>query len=182
MPAIKNTKEEITRIIHWSFAIYLIAMLSIGFYMKNTSYNPEIYQLHKSFGVLIFVLVICRLVWRSKHVWQSSAVGTSKAPLVHFFHLALITLMILMPVTGLMVSAFSGFGIHLFGTFIVPEYFDFEGKITPFSPIIYQASKVLHNLFAYTFSLLITSHIIMALKHHYIDKDDTLTRMLPNKR
>jgi len=161
--------------------MYLIVMLSIGFYMKNTSYNPELYQLHKSFGVLICLLIIGRLFWRSKHIWQSSALGTSKAPLVRFFHLALISLMVLMPVTGLMVSAFSGFGIHLFGTFIVPEYFDIEGKITPFNPFIYQASKVLHNFFAYTFSLLITSHILMALKHHYIDKDDTLTRMLSNK-
>jgi cytochrome b561 len=168
--------------IHWLFACYLIAMLSIGFYMKNTSYNPEIYQFHKSFGVLICLLIIGRLFWRSKHVWQSSALGTSKAPLVNFFHLALITLMILMPVTGLMVSAFSGFGIHLFGTFIVPEYFDAEGKVTPFSPIIYQASKVFHNFFAYTFSLLISSHILMALKHHFIDKDNTLIHMFSNKR
>jgi len=182
MPAIKNTKEEITRIMHWSFAIYLIVMLSIGFYMKNTVYNPELYQLHKSLGVLLCLLIIGRLFWRSKHVWQSSALETSKASLVHFFHLVLITLMILMPVTGLMVSTFSGFGIHQFGTFIVPEFFDVEGKITPLNSYIYPLSKELHNIFAYTFSLLIISHILIALKHHYIDKDETLIRMLSNKR
>jgi len=182
MPVIKNTKESITRIIHWSLAMYSIVMLSIGFYMKNTRYNPELYQLHKSLGVLICLLIIGRLFWRSKHAWQSNALGTSKAPLVRFFHLALTTLMILMPVTGLMVSAFSGFGIHLFGTFIVPDFFDIEGKITPLNSYIYQLSKELHNIFAYTFSLLIISHILIALKHHYIDKDDTLIRMLSKKR
>jgi len=157
-------------------------MLSIGFYMKNTSYTPELYQLHKSLGVLLCLLIIGRLFWRSKHVWQSSALEISKASLVHFFHLVLITLMILMPVTGLMVSTFSGFGIHQFGTFIVPEFFDVEGKITPLNSYIYPLSKELHNIFAYTFSLLIISHILIALKHHYIDKDVTLIRMLSNKR
>jgi len=172
----------ITQAVHWSFAIFLISMLSIGFYMKNTVYNPELYQLHKSFGVFFCFLVIFRFYWRVKYPWQSSSLGTNKAPLVNRIHIALITLMVLMPITGLMISAFSGFGIHLFGFFIVPEYFDAAGEITSFNETTYKAAKVLHNVFSYTFAVLIISHAIAALKHHVIDKDDTLTRMLPNKR
>ena len=77
-----------------------------------------------------------------------------------------------------MLSALSGFGIHLFGTFIVPENFDIAGQITPINDTIYQSAKSLHNIFAYAFSIVITGHIAAALKHHFIIKDNTLKRML----
>jgi cytochrome b561 len=150
--------------------------------MKNNTYNPDLYQLHKSLGVLFYVLIAGRLVWRLKHPWQSSALGTSKEALVRYVHLALISLMILMPTTGFLVSSFSGFGIHLFGFFIVPEYFDAQGQISPPNDLIYNASKVLHNVFACSFVVIITLHVLAALKHHFIDKDDTLKRMLPSRR
>ena len=182
---IKNNEVaqlNVTRIIHWSFACFLVTMLSIGFYMKNTAYSPDLYQIHKSLGVLFCLLVLGRLYWRIKHPWQSSSQGANKARLVKGVHLALIALMLLMPITGFMLSALSGFGIHLFGTFIVPEYFDAAGKITPINDTIYQASKTLHNIFAYTFSILITGHILAALKHHFVNKDNTLKLMLKKNR
>ena len=168
----------ITRAIHWSFALFLITMLSIGFYMKNNSYNPELYQLHKSLGVMFCLLVFTRLLWRIKHPWPSSSQSSSKECLVRCAHLTLIALMVLMPITGFMLSALSGFGIHIFGTFIVPENFDLAGKITPINDTIYQSSKNLHNIFAYSFSILITGHVAAALKHHFINKNNTLKRIL----
>jgi len=173
---------SVSQAIHWIFAFFLISMLSIGFYMKNTAYNPELYQLHKSLGVFFCLLVVYRFYWRIKHPWQSSALGTSKESIVHGIHFVLLTLMALMPITGFMISAFSGFGIHLFGVFIVPEYFDAAGKVIPFNDTIYQGAKMLHNVFAYSFVVLIITHGLSALKHHVIDKDNTLMRMLPNKR
>jgi len=178
-PQSKN--NNVTRIIHWSFACFLISMLSIGFYMKNTDYSPYLYQLHKSLGVMFCLLVVGRLFWRIKNPWQSSFNGSSKENLVNMMHLALIFLMVLMPITGFMLSALSGFGIHLYGTFIIPEHFDTAGKITPINDTLYQASKTLHNIFAYTFSILITGHLLVALKHHFVNKDNTLKHMFTDQ-
>lgn len=177
MQNIDNSSIKITRIIHWSFALFIITMLSVGFYMKNTAYNPDIYQLHKMFGVLFCLLIVGRILWRINNPWQSSSLNTKQESLVHWMHITLIILMVLMPVTGFLISAFSGFGIHIIGFFIVPEFFNASGEITPLHDGIYQTAKLLHEIFAYCFSLLIFGHISAALKHHFIDKDNTLIRM-----
>ncbi len=148
--------------------------------MKNTAYNPDIYQLHKMFGVLFCLLVIGRIIWRYKYPWQSSSITTPQEKLVHRTHLMLLILMVLMPVTGFAISAFSGFGIHIFGFFIVPEFFNLSGEITPLHDGIYQMAKLLHEVFAYCFSVLIIGHIMAALKHHFINKDNTLLLMIHN--
>lgn len=172
-----SASMKITRYIHWFFAIIIIAMLSVGFYMKNTDYNPDTYQLHKTVGVILAVFVILRLYWRIKYPWPSVANGSAKEQVVVSFHLLLILAMILMPITGFMLSALSGFGIHLFGYFIVPENIGSNGDVVPFNNAIYQVSKTLHEAIAYAFSTLIVLHFLAALKHHFIDKDDTLRRM-----
>jgi len=89
--------NTITRIIHWGFSLLLISMLCLGFYMKNTQYSPNLYQIHKSLGVLFCFLVIARLIWRLKHPWQSSSQGSNNAKLVKYMHLTLLILMGLMP-------------------------------------------------------------------------------------
>jgi len=154
-------------------------MLSIGFYMKNTSYNAQIYQLHKTLGVLFCLLVVFRLVWRNKNPWQSSSLGTTQEKLVHNVHLTLIALMVLMPITGFMVSAFSGFGIHINGFYIVPELFNDAGEITPLHDRTYQAAKLLHKAFAYCFSILISGHSLAAVRHYFITTDKKNTKMNP---
>ena len=182
MRAEKHAEDNVSRAVHWSFACLLISMLNLGFYMKNTAYNADLYQLHKSIGVVFILLIVFRLYWRFKQPWRSSVTGSKRQSLVHALHLVLILLMVLMPVTGFMVSAFSGFGIHLFGVFIVPENFDAIEKIVPFNDAVYRGAKVLHNIFAYTFSLLIGGDVLAALKHHFVDKDNSLNRMLSEKQ
>lgn len=156
-------------------------MLSVGFYMKNSLYNPELYQLHKLFGIIFCFLIIYRLYWRIKYPWKSNALGSKSAQRVKVVHTTLMALMVFMPITGFMISAFIGFGIHLFGVFIVPENVNTLGEIVSFNEIIYDASKELHNLFAYFLVVLIVLHAFAALKRHIIDKDDTLKRMLFTK-
>jgi len=170
--------NTVTRIIHWSFALFLICMLCLGFYMINTQYSPDLYQIHKSFGVLFCLLMVMRLIWRIKNPWRSSSQDTNNARLVTYTHFMLILLMGLIPLTGFMISAFSGFGIHVFQLQIVPENVTANNKITPFNDVIYQASKTLHYVFNCIFSVLILGHLLAALKHHLILKDNTLTRML----
>lgn len=164
--------------IHWMFAIFILGMLSIGFYMKNTEYSLPTFELHKSLGVIFFGLVFIRIYTTIKYPWRSLAIGSGKEKVVHAAHLALLALMVLMPVTGLLSSGFSGYSVHLFDFVIVPKNVDGMGNNVPFNATVYGFSKMLHWVFAYALAALICLHVLAALKHHFIDKDATLVRML----
>ena len=173
-----NHNESIARTVHWAFAAYVIIMMILGFYMANSSYNLDIYRLHKSLGTVFFALVTIRLYTWIKHPWRSSSKGTKTERLVKAAHSALLILMIAMPVTGFLSSAFSGFSVHIFDFIIVPEHYSVSGEIVPFNSTVYEAAKLLHRLFAYALAALVTLHTLAALKHHFINKDDTLKRMM----
>lgn len=175
---VRRHTDVIPRVAHWTSALAIIGMLSLGFYMTNTAYDLATYQLHKSLGVLLFVIVLVRLYMSGKYPWHSSAAGSQRAGMVNAVHLALLGLMVAMPVTGLMSSGFSGFSVHLFDLIIVPENFDASGDIAPFHAGVYQTAKLLHRLIGYAFALLVCGHVLAALKHHFLDGDATLTRML----
>lgn len=173
--------EVLTIMIHWMFATFIMGMLSIGFYMKSTEYDLSRFQLHKSLGVIFFGLIFIRIYTTIKYPWRSSAIGSGKEKVVNAVHLALLALMIAMPVTGLLSSGFSGYSIHLFDLVIVPKNVDEMGNNIPFNAMVYEFSKMLHWVFAYALATLVCLHVLAALKHHFIDKDATLVRMLSGR-
>jgi len=86
--------------------------------------------------------------------------------------------MVIMPLTGFMSSGFSGFSVHNFDFVIIPENQTASGDIISYNDAAYQTAKVLHRAIGYILTALISVHILAALKHHFIDKDTTLSRML----
>jgi len=86
-----------------------------------------------------------------------------------------------MPITGLLNSGFSGFSVHFFDLILIPENTDAAGNNEPFNITIYETAKLVHKLLAYFFTLLIFLHIVAALKHHFVNKDNTLRNMLKGK-
>lgn len=179
----KIKKDNITRILHWFFACFVLVMLGIGIYMTKTEFSLPIYQWHKSLGVIFFLIIGIRLYWSIKHPWQSSFVGTKYTRLARgVTHGLLLFMLIAMPVTGLLNSGFSGYSVHLFDLIIIPENFNSAGEVEPFNAYIYETFKLLHRWLAYIFLALIILHIVVVLKHHFIDKDDVLKNMLKGKQ
>ena len=172
------SKETLKILIHWLFALFIICMISIGIYMTNTTYDLPTYQLHKSLGVIFFGIMFIRIYSTIKYPWQSSAIGSNYEKVVNIAHFGLLVLMVLMPVSGLLSSGFSGFSVHLFNIIIVPENIGELGEIVPFNATVYETAKSLHWISGYTLVTLIILHALAAFKHHYIDKDKTLKRML----
>lgn len=168
----------ITRILHWGFAAFVLVMLGLGIYMKNTEFSLTVYEWHKSLGVIFSMLIGIRLYWRIKNPWQSSAVGQKYEGLVFGMHTLLLSLLIMVPLMGMINSAFSGYSLHLFDYIIVPKNFDAAGNIVAFNESIYKTAVYIHKLLAYTLTGLILLHVSAALKHHFINKDMTLTKML----
>ncbi len=187
----KNSRYSKVAIwLHWIIATLMIGMMFAGVWMtdaikvKATQATAfEIYQLHKSFGISIFVLSIARLIWRVLHKAPEMPHNMARWEQVaaHATHWLFYGLMLGLPITGwLMVSA-SPWGLPtiFFGIVELPHLavlFELE-----------QAGKVkwegyfkgIHQYLAYGGMGLIFLHIGAALKHHFILGDDVLSRMIP---
>ena len=161
-------------------ALMLIAIIAVGLTMTFTE-NHSLYPLHKSFGLLAFLFILFRLYWRKKSPWPSISQKTEQEKLVRFVHSTLLIFMILMPVSGMFYSGFLGYGVSLFGLEIVPRNLNSESQVIPYQATLGNSAKLLHGLLGYAFSILIILHISAALKHHFIDKDETLKRMIAQK-
>lgn len=146
--------------------------------MDPSGAKYELFQLHKSFGVVILLLSFFRLFWRLTH--RAPALPTDMKAYetfaAKFTHIGFYILIIGIPVTGwLLVSASSTrITTRLFKTVIWP---DFPG--VPRSESFEGLMKGAHEYMGMAIIFLILLHIGAALKHHLLDKDDVLSRMVP---
>ena len=167
--------------LHWLIAIVMIALLATGTYMEaNQAF--ALYGIHKSIGVIIFIFALYRIAWRIKNGWLTtlgspSARMTKLAKLVHYL---LIIGTVLMPISGFVMSAAGGFGVSVFGLELVATNPD---PANPREMIAHNESlafvgHVMHGLGGKILILAVLLHIAGAFKHHLVDKDGTLKRML----
>lgn len=163
--------------LHWVMAILIIGLLALGFYMQDLPLSPEklkLYSWHKWAGVTAFLLVLVRLAWRAGH--RPPPLPASMPELLqlvaHGGHLALYGLMLAMPLSGWLMSSAKGFQTVWFGLLPIP---DLLAKDKALGDLL----QNVHATLAVLFVLILVGHVAAALKHHFIDRDDILTRMLP---
>lgn len=152
-------------------------MLGLGFYMQGLPLSPEklkLYSWHKWTGVTVFLLALIRLAWRVTH--QPPALPQSMPRLMqvaaHAGHHMLYMLMFLIPLSGWLMSSAKGFQTVWFGILPIPDLLEKNKELGDLLLIV-------HVSLNYLFIAVLVGHIGAALKHHFIDKDDILTRMLP---
>ncbi|WP_412481205.1 cytochrome b [Azonexus sp. IMCC34839] len=158
-------------------AILLFGLLALGFYMHDLPLSPEklqLYSWHKWAGVTAFLLVLVRLAWRVTHRPPALPDSMPKTMQLaaHAGHLGLYLLMLAIPLSGWLMSSAKGFQTVWFGVLPIPDLLD---KNKELGDLLQQ----LHMLLNLAFIAILAGHIGAALKHHFIDKDDILTRMLP---
>jgi len=163
--------------LHWLMAVLLFGMLALGFYMHDLPLSPQklqLYSWHKWAGVTAFLLVLARLGWRVTHI--PPALPASMPRLMqlaaHAGHFALYVLMIAIPLSGWLMSSAKGFQTVWFGVLPIPDLLDKNKELGDQLAVVHMGLNLL-------FVAVIAGHIGAALKHHFIDKDDILTRMLP---
>jgi cytochrome b561 len=164
--------------LHWLMAILFFGLLALGFYMHDLPLSPEklqLYSWHKWAGVTAFLLVWLRLFWRVIH--RPPALPENMPKIIqlaaHAGHFLLYVLMIAIPLSGWLMSSAKGFQTVWFGVLPIPDLLD-KNKETG------DLLQTLHMGLNLLFVAVIAGHIGAALKHHFIDKDDILKRMLPN--
>jgi cytochrome b561 len=183
--------------LHWLIAICIFGMFALGWYMselpkeapKQMAYDlfdwsiytwqlseeasPRTFyfNLHKSLGMTIFALILIRILWRVTHkppallasykAWERKlAMGT---------HHLLYVLMVALPLSGIIMATYSKYGIKWFGVDFIKGLDN-----TPMRELFKEA----HEIIGAIILLVLVLHIVGALKHKFIDKDDTLKRML----
>ncbi|MFM9976653.1 MAG: cytochrome b [Sphingomonadaceae bacterium] len=164
---------------HWAIGVLMILNLAGGLLHESfgeAAVGP-IMSLHKATGILILALSVGRLAWRLTHRPPPLA-ATVKAwekGMAHAVHWIFYVLMIALPVTGwLMVSAGSRkFPIDFYGLFTVPWLPIAQDRA------VAGTFNERHEVLGYVMIALIVLHIAGALKHHLIDRDNTLARILP---
>lgn len=176
----RNTSESwgvVTVLIHWLVAITISGLFGLGLWMTSLDYYHPWYRLgpdiHRSVGILLFIVIMLRLVWR--HVETIPAPHPNHRPWeirsAHIAHLLLYLLPIIIAISGYLISSADGRAVSVFGWFEIPALFtglDQQEEIM----------GDIHRILAWVLIATAAIHAAGALKHHFIDKDTTLTRML----
>jgi cytochrome b561 len=175
---IKNTTNRfgiVAILLHWLMAVLLIGMLCVGLYMADLPVSAQklkLYGWHKEFGVLALMLVIVRFTWRLRNITPSlSNLAWIERVAARVAHYAFYFFMFALPISGLFLTSAAGLPVSFFGWFTLPTL------IAPSEPQRLLFTEI-HELLAYGLIGTFCLHVAGALKHHFIDRDDILKRML----
>lgn len=167
-----------SKVLHWLIAALILVMAILGLTMVNLPNTPtkvDVYALHKSLGITIFLLVLIRLGWRLRAGAPPPVAGTPA--LQHRaatgMHLLLYLLLLAMPLTGWLLNSATGFPLQWFGLVDLPAPF---GRNEALLALFTNA----HVLLFWTLALLVVLHAAAAVYHHLFVGDATLARMLPD--
>lgn len=170
--------------LHWILALALVGIFVMGNYMADLPFSPQrlkLYNWHKWAGITILTLSVLRLLWRTTHrppalpATIERAMPTWQLRAYHATHTLMYALFFAVPLMGWAYSSAAGFPIVVFGVLPLPDF-------VPASKELAETLKPLHGLLADALALLVGLHVAAALKHHFIDKDGLLQRMLPTRR
>lgn len=176
---LRNTPERwgaVAQTLHWLIALAIIGLAVVGTLMTELPTSPlkvKVYALHKAIGLSVLALVLLRILWRgfdprpapvAMPAWQRWAARLT--------HGGLYLMMLWMPLTGWLYNSAANFPLRWFGLFSVPA-------LTAPDPALKALAGDLHTLGFYLLGLLLALHVGAALKHHFVNRDRTLSAMLP---
>lgn len=165
--------------LHWLSAALIVAGFCLGWSMVDLPLGRQKFQWyawHKWIGITIFLVACLRLAWRRRHppprlelmpAWQRVAATAT--------HRALYALLVIIPLSGWLYSSATGVQVVYLGLFPLP---DLVPKARGLAAIL----KTLHQTLNFTLLGLVCLHTAAALKHHFVDRDRVLARMLPQRR
>lgn len=168
--------------LHWAAAAVILALIALGWAIRygglSAARTFDLYQQHKSLGFVALALTAARLLAR--------ALAAAPAPpasarwerlLASSVQDSLYVLTVAAIGSGWLVVSAAPLPVPtlVFGLFVVPN-------IAAPDPALFAAARLAHQLAAWSILGLVALHVAGALKHHFVDRDDALTRILPRYR
>ena len=166
-----------SKLLHWLIAILILGLIWLGWYMVDLTYYDKWYNdslhYHKSLGILVLALALVKIGWQQYTPAPGPVTGlkTWEKTGAKLMHYVLWGMMLLIPVTGYLISTSAGKPIQLFNWFAIPAIVDVDEELR-------ELAIDVHFYLAYATLFLAAGHAGAALKHHFINRDDTLKRML----
>lgn len=177
---LRNSKERfgaVSQVFHWGTFFLFVSLYVVAEIAEDTPKGPgkwALYDLHKSIGITVLFVVFLRLSWRLANPLPEATGAVSRwiekaASVSHFL---LYAVMFLMPLSGYVMSVSGGHEVSWFGLFNLPNLLSKNEGIHEFA-------EEFHGATAKVILVLVSIHLLAALWHHFIVKDNILRRMLP---
>lgn len=164
-------------VVHWISALVIVGLFALGLWMTSLSYAHPWYNrapdIHESVGVLLIAVIAFRLLWRWSNPAPAFEPGMAAWEVLaaHGAHWAMYVLMVVVLLSGYLIPTADGSWIDVFGWFSTPPLVlgierqeDWAGWI--------------HYWGAWGLIGVAAVHTLAALKHHFIERDRTLKKML----
>lgn len=165
--------------LHWLVALLVTCGFSLGAYMVDLHVSPQklrFYAYHKWIGITVLALAVIRSVWRLTHrpppeepmaVWQLRV--------AHLTHYLLYALLIITPICGWLYSSAAGYPVVYLKLWQLPD-------LVHKNPDLAKVLVEIHGDLAWALFWVVVLHAAAAFKHHFVDRDATLKRMLAWRR
>ena len=166
----------VAMVLHWLTVVLVVVNLTLGVSMVPLPLSPrklQWYAWHKWIGITVFIVTCVRIAWRASHHpppvvpmpdWQRRAADRS--------HILMYVLLTMIPLSGWLYSSSTGVQVVYLGLFPLPD-------LVPKDRTLAAVLKWTHYGLNSTLFALVIVHAAAALKHHFVDRDGTLARMLP---
>ncbi len=179
----KNTNKTyglISICIHWLTALLVIGLFALGYWMLTLSYYDPWYRLgpwwHKSVGISLLILTCVRLIWSLVNPRPKPLGSPFEKTAAKLGHLLIYGLLFTTLISGYLISTADGRGIMVF------DWFEIPATLTSIPQQEDIAGEV-HWYAALSLMIVAAGHALAALRHHFIDRDNTLIRMIyPNRK
>lgn len=163
--------------LHWVSALMILFIIPAGIVMTNIGQGRlqnNLYDLHRSFGVLVFVITLSRVLVRIAHGAPGPAAGLTPFERVASatVHYAMYALLIAMPIGGWLMTSAYRVDVSVFGLFTLPH-------LVAQNEDTFKFFQRMHFIGGVTMALLVLLHIAATIKHTFVSRDTVLWRMLP---
>jgi cytochrome b561 len=174
--AVAERYGGVAKTLHWLIAVLVFTQLGIGkFADVDAEESRQVFDWHTSLGLLVLVLMLVRLGWRLTHAVPSLPATTPvwQRGLARTTHLLFYVLLLALPVSGWLLTSAEGEAVRFLGLFPVPGLPVTGGEEAE------EIFEEVHELLGNVLIALAALHVLAGWKHHFIDRDSVLRRMLP---
>ncbi len=165
---------SVSRWLHWIMAAAIFGLFGLGWWMVELTYYSPYYKsapdLHRSVGIVVLALLLFRMLWRTINPKpDDSDLSPFERKASHWVHWSFYPLILLLCISGYLISTPDGNPISVFGLFDVPSLIQSKG--------LEDTAGWIHWGTAYMTVALAIGHSAAAIKHHFSGQSRVLTRM-----